>query len=420
MALPRSLAPLRHPPFAALWTGAFFSNIGTWMETVAVGILVTEITGQAVWATLVAAAGFAPNALIGPIGGALADRIPRRLMLLGTTFVQMVLAGALTLLAAVDAAEPWAVTLIVLGSGCAGALGFPSYQAMMPDLVPREELTSAAALGAAQWNLGRVIGPALAGIVIETGGYEWAFALNTVSFVAVIAAIAPLRLPVPSPPEEGESIPHAIAAGIAYARKEPGIRAVMTYLALNSLLAAPFIALVPAVAKKVFDEGRTGTSVLVTAQGLGAVLMALLLGGLALRFGNRHVVLGALALLPLSLVLYAVAPSLELGAVAIFFVGFLYLGCLSSFTTIAQLRAPPEMRGRIMSSLMVLLGTLYPLGALVQGALADEIGLRETSVGAAIVLMLTLLLVRTIRPGFDRDLGDVAPRADTAPIAATE
>lgn len=420
MALPRSLAPLRHRPFAALWTGAFFSNIGTWMETVAVGILVTEATGQAVWATLVAAAAFAPNALIGPIGGALADRIPRRRLLLGSTAVQTLLAGALTALAAADAAEPWAVTLIVLGSGCVGALGFPSYQSMMPDLVPREELTSAAALGAAQWNLGRVIGPALAGIVIHTGGYEWAFAVNTLSFFAVIAAVAPLRLPAPRPPKVGESIRHSIAAGITFARRESGIRAVMTYLALNSLLAAPFIALVPAVAQKVFHEGKTGTSVLVTSQGVGAVLMALMLGGLAARFGNRQVVLGALTLLPGALLLYALAPSLELGAAAIFAVGFLYLGCLSSFTTIAQLRAPPEMRGRIMSALMVLLGTLYPLGALVQGALADEIGLRATTAGAAVLLAVTFVAMRTLRPDFDRDLGDVAPRADTAPIAATE
>jgi len=389
------------------------------METVAVGILVTEVTGLAVWATLVAAAGFVPNAFLGPIGGALADRIPRRRMLLGATLVQTVLAGVLTTLAALDAAEPWAVTLIVLASGCAGALGFPSYQSMMPDLVPREELTAAAALGAAQWNLGRVVGPALAGLVIAAGGYEWAFAINTVSFIAVIIAIAPLRLPVPKP-KEGESIPTAIKAGIGYAMRESGIRAVMAYLALNSLLAAPFIGLVPAVAKKIFHEGRTGTSVLVTAQGIGAVLMALLLGGLAARFGNRRVVLGALTLLPAALVLYAIAPTLELAAVAIFAVGFLYLGCLSSFTTIAQLRAPPEMRGRIMSGLMVLLGTLYPLGLLTQGALADEIGERATTAGAAVILAAALFLVRTTRPGFDRDLGDIAPRADTAPIAATE
>jgi MFS family permease len=418
VALPRSFAPFRHRPFAALWTGAFFSNIGTWMEAVAVGILVTEITGQALWAGLVAAAGFVPNALLGPLGGALADRVPRRLLLLTTTSVQVVLALALTALAALDAVEPWAVTLIVLGSGCAGALGFPSYQSLMPDLVPREELTAAAALGAAQWNLGRIIGPALAGAVRVAGGFEWVFAINAFSFIAVIIAVAPLKLPAPTR-KEGESIPRAIKDGMRFARRESGIRAVMVYLALNSLFAAPFIGLVAPAAEVISGDERDA-SVLVTAQGIGAVLMALCLGGLAARFGNRRVVLACMTALPAALVLYALAPSLVLGSAAIFVVGFFYLGCLSSFTTIAQLRAPPELRGRIMSALMVLLGTMYPLGLLVQGALADGIGLRATTAGTAVVLAVALTTIRVTKPGFDADLGDIAPRSDTAVIAAAE
>jgi MFS family permease len=415
--LPRSLAPLRHRRYAALWTGAFCSNIGTWMETVAVGILVTERTGQAGWTGIVAAAGFLPNAFVGPFGGALADRLPRRTLLIATTAVQTLLAGVLTTMAALNATPPWAVTLIVLASGCAGALGFPSYQSLMPDLVPREDLPGAIALGAAQWNLGRVIGPALAGIVIAAGGYEWAFAVNTVSFLAVIAAIAPLRLPAPRP-KEGESIIDSIRAGARFARREPGIRAVMVFMALNSLLAAPFIALVPAVALKVFHEGKGGTSALITAQGVGAVIMALALGGMAARYGHRFVVLGGITALPVALVLYALAPSLALGVVAIFFVGFFYLACLSSFTSIAQLRAPAELRGRVMSALMVLLGTLYPIGAISQGALADEIGLRATTTGAAVILAVSFVAVRVLRPGFDRELGDVRNDPHPAPETA--
>jgi MFS family permease len=405
MPLPRSLAPLRHRRYAAFWTGAFASNIGTWMETIAVGILVTSQTGQAGWTGLVAAAGFVPNALLGPLGGALADRVPRRRLLLMSVSAQTVLAGVLTALAATDAARPWNVTLIVLASGCAGAMGFPAYQSLMPDLVPRDELAGAVALGAAQWNLGRVIGPALAGIVIGVGGFEWAFAINTVSFLAVIAAIAPLRLPVPSP-RHGESISDAIRDGARYARREPGIRAVMSYLALNSLLAAPFIALVPAMALTVFHNEDSGTAALVTAQGLGAVAMALTLGGLAHRFGHRRVLLAALAVLPPALVAYALAPTLEYAVIVIFFVGAAYLCCLSSFTTIAQLRAPNELRGRVMSALMVLLGVLYPVGSIVQGWIADGIGLRATTAIAAALLALGLIAIKALRPGFDAEARD--------------
>ena len=411
MALPRSLAPLRHRRYAMFWTGAFTSNIGTWMETVAVGILVTTSTGQAGWAGIVAAAGFVPNALVGPFGGALADRVSRRRLLLTTTTIQTILAGTLCFLAAIDQVHPGVVTLIVFAAGCVQAIGFPSYQAILPDLVPRSELPAAVALGSAQWNLGRVIGPALAGIVITLGGFEWAFAINTVSFLAVIAAIAPLELP-PPPHTGGESIPTAIRNGARFAIREPGIRSVIGYLSLNSLLAAPFIALVPAVALKVFDSGESGTAALVTAQGVGAVTMALLLGGAIARLGHRRLLRGVLTGLPIALAGYALAPELWVAVIAIFFVGFFYLGCLSSFTTIAQLRAPAELRGRVMSALMVLLGTLYPIGSILQGAIADETSLRVTTLGTALLLGISLVVIRVFRPGYDRHLDDVANETD--------
>jgi MFS family permease len=277
------------------------------------------------------------------------------------------------------------------------ALGFPSYMALLPDLVPRDDLPGAVALSSAQWNLGRVIGPALAGIVIGVGGYEWAFGFNTVSFLAVIAVVLSLRLPPPAPVREA-SIFASIRAGARFARSDPGLRVVIAYMALNSLLAAPFIALVPAVALKVFGSGDYGTSLLVTAQGIGAVLMGLALGPLFARFGGRRVLLGVLGGLPLALLAYAAAPNLAVAVVTIFAVGFLYLGALSSFTTIAQLRAPAELRGRVLSLLMVLLGTLYPLGSVMQGAIADRVGLRATTAGAAVLMGASLLLVRALRP----------------------
>jgi len=412
VVLTRSLAPLRHRRFALLWAGAFVSNIGTWMETVGVGILVTTETGQAGWAGLVAGAGFLPTAFLGPIGGALADRVPRRQLLLATNGVQTGLAALLTVLAATGAASPGIVTLIVLAAGCALALGFPAYQALLPDLVPVDDLPGAIALSSAQWNLGRVVGPALAGIVIGIGGYAWAFGINALSFFAVIAVLAVIRVPTPEREREA-SILLAIRAGARFARVDAGIRVVVGYMALNTLLAAPFIALVPAVALKVFGSGDTGTAVLITAQGIGAVTMGLSLGGLHARFGSGRTLLGVLWGLPLALVAYALAPTLVLGVVAIYFVGFLYLGALSSFTTVAQLRAPAHLRGRVLSILMVLLGSLYPLGSVLQGALADRVGLRATTAGAAVVMAGALLAVRVARPGLVDALAPTVPGAPT-------
>jgi predicted MFS family arabinose efflux permease len=312
--------------------------------------------------------------------------------------------------------SPGLVTLIVLGAGCANAIGFPAFQAMLPDLVPRDDLPGAVALSSAQWNLGRVIGPALAGLVIGLGGYELAFLLNTLSFFAVFAVVASFELPRPRR-TDGTSIAQSIREGARFVRGDPALRFVVGCMSLNSLLAAPFIALVPAVALDVFHEEKFGTAVLITAQGIGAVCMGLTIATLFARLGTRRVLVALLFTLPVALLLYALAPVLPLAAVAIFVVGGLYLGSLSSFTTVAQLRAPSELRGRVVSVLMMLLGALYPIGSIAQGAIADEIGLRATTAGAAVVLFALLLVWRLLRPRAANAIGDVVTTA-TVDVAA--
>ena len=388
VALPRSLAPFRHRRFALLWAGAFVSNIGTWMETVGVGILVTTSTGKAGWAGLVAAAGFVPTAVLAPVGGALADRVsaphaaarhqpgPGRVRRRRSPCSRPPTTPV-----------PAPVTLLVLGAGCANALGFPAYQAMLPDLVPRSELPSAVALSSAQWNLGRVIGPALAGSSIGLGGYEVAFAINTVSFFAVFAVVASFRLPPPA--HRRRHVDHAVDPRGRALHAAATRRCGSSSGACRSirLLAAPFIALIPAVALKVFDDEKLGTAALVTAQGVGAVTMGLTLGALHARFGHRHVLVAFLVGLPVALLLRTRCrrrcPSRSSRCSSS---ASLYVGALSSFTTVAQLRAPAALRGRAVSVLMMLIGALYPIGSIAQGAIADEIGLRATTAGAAVLL----------------------------------
>jgi MFS family permease len=394
-----SFAPLRHPAYARLWTGAFISNIGTWMESIALGIYVTKHTNQAAWTGTVAAAAFLPIAFFSPIGGALADRYPRRLLMIATSLVQTALAGLLTFLFVVGHPSAPTITLIALGNGVCAALGFPSFQAMLPDLVPAEDLPGAIALSSAQYNLGRVIGPAIAGIVIAIGGYAWAEGANAVSFLAVVAVMLTLVLPAPSALARSERFFASIVHGFRFVRREPGLRITALAMCLNTFLAAPFIALVPAMALKVLHSGSVGTAVLITAQGLGAVLMAFSLGSLVERYGARRVLMTLMALLPIALVAYASAPVLALSALALFFVGILYLGALSSFTTIAQLRVPSEIRGRVLAVFTVILGALYPLGSVVQGKIADHIGLRETTIGSAVLMALAMIVTRLLRPG---------------------
>jgi MFS family permease len=329
---------------ARLWTGAFISNIGTWMEAIALGVYVQQHTHQAAWTGTVAAAAFVPIAFFSPLGGALADRFPRRWLMIITSVFQMGLATLLTVLFVVGEPSAVTLTLIALGNGIGAALGFPAYQAMLPDLVPVEDLPGAIALSSAQYNLGRVVGPALAGVVIAIGGYAWAEGINALSFLAVVAVLLTLHLPPPSASARAERILRAIADGFRYVREEPGLRVTALAMCLNTFLAAPFIALVPTMAQEVLGAGKTGTSILVTAQGAGAVLMAFSLGTLVSRFSARRVLVTLMVALPFALAAYAVAPGLGWSALALFTVGLLYLGTLSSFTTIAQLRVPQELR----------------------------------------------------------------------------
>jgi MFS family permease len=287
--------------------------------------------------------------------------------------------------------------------------------------VPRQDLLSATSLSSAQYNLGRVVGPALAGVVIALGSYGLAFALNAVSFLAVVVAVLFVRVPPPPQREEG-GIAARIRAGARAARGEPGCRAAIVMIAIVALLASPFIALVPAVADRLVegdDALGAATGALTTAQGVGAVLGALCIVPLADRIGLRRLLVADLVLCPLALAVYGVTPNVVSAVVALTLVGALYIGLLSGLSTVVQLRAPEAYRGRVLSLYMVALGVLYPIGALVQGAVADVVGLPATTAGFALALVVVVALLAGLRPGFLRalDAEPVEAPAPTAPAA---
>jgi MFS family permease len=414
-----SLRPLRRRNFALVWSAALVSNIGSWMQTVAVGVFVTEVTGQAKWTGLVAAAAFVPIGFLSPVGGAMADRVDRRKWLLLTTIGETVFAALLAVLVGLDMAGPGAVSLLVLLGGCMTAVGIPSYQAMLPDLVEPDDLLAAISLTSAQYNFGRVVGPALAGVVIALGSYTLAFALNAASFFAVIIALLFVHLPPPVADGDESGLWSRIKQGARAAAREPGCRMAILLIGVAAFLLSPFIALVPAVALKLFDNERTGTAILVTAQGVGAVAGALALAPLAMRFGRRRTLVLNLFVLPGLLMVYALTPELWLAAIALFVVGAGYIGILSGLMTVVQLRAPTAVRGRVLSLFMVALGTIYPIGAVVQGALGDRIGLRATTIsGAAVFFVLfTSLVLR--RPDLVDALDD-PPSVETSVTAPEE
>ena len=402
-----SLRPLRSRNFALLWSSALISNVGTWMQTVGLGILVFSRSGhQAGWTTLVTAAGFLPIGLLAPVGGAMADRFDRRRWLLVTTMGEMAVATVLTVLVATGHDEPGLMVIVAFFGGAAGAIGFPAYQAMVPDMVPKEDLLGAMSLSSAQFNLGRVVGPAAAGLTLIHNDYTLTFVVNAASFAAVVIALTLVRLPRPAPVAGNAGMYRRIAAGARTAMSEPGCRSAIILIAVVALLASPFIAMVP-VMSKALGHGSGGTALLVTAQGIGAVIGAMVLPSLAEQVGRRTMVRGALFLLPLLLINYGLAPTLWWSLVTFLLVGAGYIAVLAGLNTVVQLRAPAASRGRVLGFYMMALGIVYPIGAVIQGQIANHIGVRAVTVGGAAVLLVVLVVVAMSRPQLLGALGDV-------------
>jgi MFS family permease len=404
-----SLRPLRSRNFALIWSAALVSNVGSWMQTVALGVLVFARTDQPAWTGLVAAAAFVPIGLLAPLGGALADRLDRRRWLILTTTAELSFAAVLAVLAATGHDPPAVLVLLAFLGGASGAIGFPAYQAMVPDLVPAEDLLGAVSLSSAQFNLGRVIGPALAGLALLSHDYGLVFGINAASFGAVVVALALVRLPKPLAAPDGTGILTRIAAGARAAAAEPGCRAAIELIAIVALVASPFIALVPAMSGVLHRHGvstSVGTAILVTAQGIGAVAGALALPGLAERVGRRTMLQSALFTLPVLLFLYGLAPDLWLSALALLAVGAGYIAVLSGLNTVVQLRAPASARGRVLSIYMMGLGIVYPLGAVLQGGVANHVGVRTVTVAGAVVMAVVMGAIALFHPVVFASLGD--------------
>ncbi len=325
----------------------------------------------------------------------------------------------LAILSATGHAPSWALLAMAFLGGVAAAVGFPTYQAMIPDLVPADDLLGAVSLSSAQFNLGRVIGPALAGVVLLAGSAAWAFAVNAVSFGAVVAALAVVRLPPSRPRVDGDNtILRRIAEGVRVAVAEPGCRSAIILIGIVALIGSPFIALVPAMAINGLARGAGGYTVLLTAQGVGAVGGALVLAPLARALGRRLLV-GALVCFPLALVCYGLAPSLWSAATAILIVGACYIGVLTGLNTVVQRRAPAEARGRVLGLYMMVLGVIYPVGAVVEGAIAHVLGIRPVTVVAGAMLFAVMVAIWLWHRDLFAALEDLRAPSTHRPVGAT-
>jgi predicted MFS family arabinose efflux permease len=270
----------------------------------------------------------------------------------------------------------------------------------LPDLVDHDEVLAAVSLGSAQFNLGRIIGPALAAFTLLVGSPGWCFAANAASFVVVVVAFSFVRTPARPRATTPLALLRETRAGLRMAWRTRGCRNAIIGVGTVALFISPFITLVPAMAIDVLHSGKVGATWLVTAQGVGAVIGALTLPALAKRTSRLTVLRGSMMAMALAEGLYAYAPDLVWAALALVMLGGSYVGTLTGLNTSVQLHAPVKERSRILSLYVLSLSLFYPLGALAQAALAHLFGVRSISLVAAVSFGLVVMTVSVFRPQF--------------------
>lgn len=371
---------LRYRNYRLVWTGAILSNTGTWMQNVALGWHVLLLTRSAFWVSFVTFVNVIPT-VISPIAGVFTDRMDRRRILLWAQGFMMANAVALAVLAWLDLATLPAVLLLTFGQGIGFAMNVPAWISFLPSLVPPSALVNAVALNSAQFNLARVVGPAVAGGLIVASGAPLVFTINAVSFVTVLVALWMIH-PEARPARDDRTIRAQLMGGIAYAWRHREVRTMIAAIGALSLFAAPATALLPIFASDVFGRGAAGFGLLGASLGVGSVLGALALG----RVGNRVTVGamgGAMVGVAAVLVLFAAIEVYAAGVVllALFGAGFLFV--VAGTNSGIMLRTEEGIRGRVMSLWTLAFGAAFPLGTLVAGVAADAWGAQPTTIAGA-------------------------------------
>jgi predicted MFS family arabinose efflux permease len=399
---------LRYRDYRLLWIGAVLSNVGTWMQTTALAWYVLELTGSPFWVGAVGFAQFVPMWL-SPFGGVLADRFDRRTILLVTQTWMMLSAVALGLLASTGGGSIGPVMLITLATGLAFAADAPARHAYFPQLVPRRSMVNAIALNSAQFSAARTVGPAVAGPVVALVGPEPVFWINAVSYVAVLLALLAIRTRrEPAPP--GGRPPVRLGEGLAYVWRHRTLRLLIVSLGVVSLFAAPVHILLPVFARSVYGMGPLAYGLLAAFHGLGAVIGGLVLG----RIGRvrPRAIAWAILLCGGALAAVGLIPFFIAGLVLVLAVGGTYLFAISATNSTIQIESDEAFRGRVLGVFLTAFGGLFPIGSLVAGAVASQIGAPATTImGAAVCALWGLGLLWRARR---RPLAEAEPQVTPA------
>jgi MFS family permease len=384
---------LQNPAYRIYFSGQLVSVIGTWLQIVAQGWLVLQLTQSAFLIGLVAALATTPSLLFSLFGGVVVDRFPKKRILFITQLTNTALAMTLGVLTILGLASIPLICVLAFCMGTVNALDAPARQAFIPEVVTKGQLASAVALNSAVFNAGRVIGPVIAGILIAVVGTGWAFIANAVSYAAVLVALRFMQVQ-PSPPSPPQQAVAAIRQGIQYAASHPIIRVLLLYVATLSIFGWSYSTLMPIIAQRGFGLGATGLGWLYTATGLGSLLATLLVSAGSKKIRPTYFVVGGSVIFSISLMLFAQTSSVRVALPLLFLVGMGLISQSAMTTTMIQSMVQPQFRGRVMSIYVLMFLGMSPVGNFEVGFLSDRLGYcTAITINAGLVLVAGLLLL---------------------------
>lgn len=390
------ISSLYHKDYCLFWFGALFSNVGTWLQIIGLGWLVLDLTNSPFYLGLANFATLAPVFFFAILAGLAADRFDRRRLIIVTQAIMMVFALVLGIFTSMEIIGVSTIIIIVFASGIALAFNFPAWQAIVPDLVPKEDLLNAIALNSAQFNAARLVGPALAGLVLASWGIASCFYINSLSFLAVILALTLIR-PKPNPTfgkDGNETFWQYSLSGINYARNHLPVMILLISVGIISVLGTPYTTLMPIYAKDILRVGASGLGFLLAASGLGAVVGGFIVGPLSRYTTKQFIIKSGVIILSIFVIIFAFSKSFIVSLISLTIIGGALLAAVSTMNTSLQINVPNEIRGRIMSLYVLMFLGMMPFGSLIVGSLADVLSSPiAISIGAIGCLLWGVILI---------------------------
>lgn len=399
MKYSRTFSSLQHPNFRLWFSGQVVSLIGTWMQATAQGYLVYELTKSPVMLGIVGFANGIPVWLFSLHAGGVADRISRRKMLMLTQGSMMLLAFILAALTFTGLVRAWHIIILALLLGTANAFDATGRQSFVIDLVPREDLTNAIALNSSVFNLGTIIGPSVAAVIYAWLGPGWCFTINGLSFIAVLIALALMRIPARSPANTSENSGFGkLTDGVRFAFNDENIRVLLIMLTATAVFGYGLLTLMPAWATTVLGGDVTTNGLLLSARGVGSLAAALMIASLGAHFTRGRLWSIGTFIMPAALFVFAAFRILPVSLLMLVVMGWSLMTVVNLTNALLQTHVPDDLRGRVMSVYILLFQGGFPIGSLLAGWLAGFTSEAVTVFVFAIILLFAALMVQLRQP----------------------